>query len=402
MFLLEGTKHGPAGGGSVMVTSVDENGSITGVELYDYGANYSMDGGLWQQTVGGHGTGADLWVCSTGSGMVNTGIGDVGACGGKSMTSGVGNTMLGNYAGQSLSTGFYNVMIGYYAGAYQTNANNVVAIGLNAALVNQAEDTVAVGNNAYSSGTVGVGNTALGAHSLQSLTQASYNTAVGRSAMASSPGGDNNTAIGSNCLCYVQGKQNTAIGAYAGMSLGYQSAGGDSNSFLGYNAGLSVSTGSYNVAIGMSAAGATGPVNYSSTIAIGAFATPTTSNQGVIGGANPNGVISDLYIGQGVSAASPGGITIHATGGSGMDNPGGPLTLAGGQGTGAGPGGSVHFQVAPHGATGLNPNSLSDVAIFDESGGLTLPYIRSNSGTRYLCVDSNGTVTASTTACSGS
>lgn len=224
--------------------------------------------------------------------------------------------------------------------------------------------------------------------------------------------GDANTAVGTFALYKVYGNYNTGAGANSGDLLTRAQVGsgyvyGVSNSFFGNLAGSSFTTGSYNVAIGESA-GATGQAAFSGTILIGTGANATASHQGVIGGAyalpdgSTAGSIADLYIGQGVTMASPRGIAVHASSGKGTNRAGGPLGLAGGIGVGAGQGGSIHIQVAPHGTTGSGLNPLADAAIFEETGGLTLPFLHSNSGTRFLCVDSNGVVTASTVACSGS
>ena len=111
------------------------------------------------------------------------------------------------------------------------------------------------------------------------------------------------------------------------------------------------------------------PTGMSNTILLGTNATGTGSSQFVVGdAANP---VTDTYLG-GVfnSTASTAGTahTIHAMGGNGTDKAGGNLTIAGGQGTGAGAGGSVIFQTAPAAATASTANTLVTAMTINSPG----------------------------------
>jgi len=67
-----------------------------------------------------------------------------------------------------------------------------------------------------------------------------------------------------------------------------------------------------------------------------------------------------LYVGAGgVTAASPVGAVVNATGGSGTDIAGASLTLAGGKGTGDAAGGSVVIQTSDPGSTGTTLQTLA-------------------------------------------
>jgi len=71
-------------------------------------------------------------------------------------------------------------------------------------------------------------NSAIGYNALTADTLASFNTAVGSQSLSSDITGNNNTAIGSGALLYATSGNNTA---------------------LGFNAGLNVAAGGYNVMI---------------------------------------------------------------------------------------------------------------------------------------------------------
>src|SRR5690606_24631549 len=91
---------------------------------------------------------------------------------------------------------------------------------------------------------------------------------------------------------------------------------------------------------------------------LGQQASSTGSNQLVVGGVGAYGITRG-YFGNGVTAASPQGFTLNATGGSGTDIQGASLTLAGGRGTGTGAGGDIIFSTAAAGeATGSGQNAL--------------------------------------------
>lgn len=107
------------------------------------------------------------------------------------------------------------------------------------------------------------------------------------------------------------------------------------------------------------ALGANASAGNSSSIAIGKGAATTAANQLVIG--SSTNAISSVVIGNGVTNASPAGVTIQSTGGSGSNVAGADLNLAGGTGTGTGQGGDINLQVAKPGTTGSGGNTLATV-----------------------------------------
>ena len=112
------------------------------------------------------------------------------------------------------------------------------------------------------------------------------------------------------------------------------------------------------------ALGFSSSANFNPSIALGG--NTTAINQCVIGGVAYT--ISNLFVGNGVTAAVPLAVTINASGGSGTDIAGASLTLAGGKGTGAGTPGNVLVQVSTAGVSGTTPQTLSNVATFAPTG----------------------------------
>ena len=105
------------------------------------------------------------------------------------------------------------------------------------------------------------------------------------------------------------------------------------------------------------ALGNSASLGHTNSIVIGTSATSTANNQLVIG--STTAVINDVYIGDGVTDATPTSFTFNATGGSGTDIAGADLTIAGGRGTGTGAGGDIVFQTATPGTTGTALNAHS-------------------------------------------
>lgn len=256
-----------------------------------------------------------------------------------------------------------------------------------------------------SSGSTGQGNTAIGANAACSTTNddntmvgagsgSSGNnnscTGVGRFAAAGISNNTGITAVGASAGRFCRGEGGTFIGTAAGQGFnssnpvtggsntaignraGYSLTSGTNNVYLGHRSGdpsnaSFLVTGSNNTALGYFTNTSTGCATLSSTIAIGANASATASNQCVIGGANADGQINDMYIGSGVTFATPVNVTINASGGSGTNIVGADLSLAGGRGTGSAAGGVVNIRTAPTGSSGTALNALVTALRVDAS-----------------------------------
>lgn len=186
----------------------------------------------------------------------------------------------------------------------------------------------------------------------------------------------------------LTGTQNTLLGSGGN---GSALTSGFNNCFIGYDTGAATIGGAYNTYIG-TAAGNNGITAKGCTalgdaanitngmiggISIGIGSTATANGQFVAGSTfsvnGTNGNITNVFFGNGVTAATPVACTINGSGGSGVNIAGANLLLAGGIGTGTGTGGSLLLQVAPFGLSGSSANTLSTVATFaDGSSGTTI------------------------------
>lgn len=138
--------------------------------------------------------------------------------GGAGNASGFDNTCVGSSAGAAISTGHTNTLIGSGAGANTTSNGNT-----------------GVGYLAIREGTSGSGNVAVGSASLRYNRTGSNNTAIGSDALR---GADSNTNVSSS----------TAVGGSALLNV--QPTGSGSNTAVGYQAGMAITTGINNTAFG--------------------------------------------------------------------------------------------------------------------------------------------------------
>lgn len=211
-----------------------------------------------------------------------------------------------------------NLYVGYKAGMNNPTANTSGSGWYNTAIGSQAGLNITGGDR----------NTALGWTALQSNTSGFRNTAIGAAAMNSIVDGAYNTGIGQNALWYATSSYNmVALGYQAGVgTANYSNLGstyiGDSagrsaqsnsnyNTFLGYQAGYDVTTGTQNIVIGPQAAAGTGLTTGYNNILLGydvrSGLTRTGSNQLNIG---------NLIFGTGLatsSTLSTGNIGIGST-----------------------------------------------------------------------------------------
>jgi len=303
----------------------------------------------------------------------------MGHLAGASITTGEENTNAGWMAGNANDTGFANATFGYNAGAMAT-CSSLTAIGA------EAGDSVTSGGGTYlgraagSSVSSGVSNTIAGNFAGSDISTTSYNSIFGDIA------GKESTSTGGSYFGYkagykVTGSNGVSIGkesgvvatsgsgfVYVGADSGAKITDGTGDIAIGYKAGDDLTTGDYCIHIGYNAYVASGQGDQKYSIGLGYFAKTTASNQWVVGSSEPLGEITDAYFGQGVTKVSPGGITLNASGGSGTDNVGGDLTLAGGKSTGNATPGAVVFGTSDPGASGATLQALSEKMKISDDG----------------------------------
>lgn len=198
--------------------------------------------------------------------------------------SAAGNVAVGDFAANALTTGDYNISIGAYANTRNSTGNHNVSIGQvsggasSISTVNSSYN-VSIGSYAQSYNTsgqdynVGIGYLAMNDYN------SDYSVAVGADAMS-----DGNhygaVAVGYNALGRSSTSnpyQNTAVGLSAGDNI-YS---GDYNVLIGNNADMAATNGNYSVAVGSSCAGGTSSVSVG--YQAGASQTTTSFNNVLLG-----------------------------------------------------------------------------------------------------------------------
>lgn len=271
--------------------------------------------------------------------------------------------------------------------AFETSGTTRMTIAANGANVTMASgtDLLLQGTTAYISNpqaAAGNENEAFGLNANSSAgfrnvtvgngaTTGSINNsvAIGRSASASA-GGDSvaigETATCGNSSCVAVGQ--SGLAAFMGTALGYDASANQ------------------NEATAIGSSSVTGGTE---SIALGSGATTTAANQMVIG--SSTAAISQVYLGNGVTNASPAATIFQGTGGSGLNVAGAAITIAGGQGTGTGNGGNINFNIADPGSSGSGLNGLSNVMRLRGSDGAANFQNSTDSATGFSVLNVAGT-----------
>ncbi len=180
-----------------------------------------------------------------------------------------------------------NVFVGKNSGQSNGNGANNVAIGFNSLLANSAGSRNTVVGSSASWFSNGNSNVSVGYFSCANNQTGSYNTALGTYANNAFSGSSNNTAVGFEAIGEFDPIA-WALGRYTGDRLTgvgadalFKNKEGIRNTGVGYKALYDNETGNYNTAIGY---GAAQNINgLENTTALGNGATPTASNQVVLG-----------------------------------------------------------------------------------------------------------------------
>lgn len=343
-----------------------------------------------------------------------------GAGAGNNAATGDGNTAFGKNALKSVSAGIQNVAIGTALQSVTTGNNNV-AVGYAALNVNNGDYNTALGTFSLLNNTTGAQNLAIGYGALQNNTTGSYNTAFGVNASsannanytvtmgsASSADKDYNIAIGYGvansgissiqigALGNVSGDYSIGIGqsvtltGSSSLVIGYGAGAGVAGTALGYNASApntgniaiaasANSSGIASVAIGYGSLssgtaslalmqGASATANYAfgigynnaasaiGALSFGSYGGNATAHS-VSWGSDVSNAVA-MFLGASDVSGTPPNVTYTATKGSGSNVAGANVTLAGGQSTGSGSGGSFIIATSPAGAGGSALNAL--------------------------------------------
>jgi hypothetical protein len=215
--------------------------------------------------------------------------------------------------------------------------------------------TVVVGPGIDVDSTSGNNNTLVGAGIAQTGGTSFYDkvVAIGTGAQLQGNGKNDIVLIGYDARS--QSSQSVMIGS------GVRGNGTGGSGYVGIGQGVTIDSAGA-IVIGK---GGNSGVSNSGTIVLSEGGTGTAPNQFVVGSSTADRFISNVYIGNGVTATSPQAITYNATGGSGSNVAGASLTIAGGKATGNAAPGSVKLQTSVTGSSGSTLQTLSDRVIIN-------------------------------------
>ena len=266
------------------------------------------------------------------------------------LTTGIGNTLVGAQAGLGLSTGSHNIILGRASGITTGSDNTIIATNLTG--VNGSNSsTVAIGSMLGFGGTSSSSSILIGANS---YITGDYGICIGKSSGVTGPGlaigrstvsyGEHSLAIGSfsrayeDCIAFGMyalanvastGTSNVAVGSYAGskitsgqgnVAIGYLALQGpDSttvyttgagNVAVGQQAARSITSGYVNVAVGLSALSSitAGSANIAIGDSSGVSLTTGAYNVSIGGSALRGGVACFQNIAIGSSALAATGV----------------------------------------------------------------------------------------------
>jgi hypothetical protein len=361
--------NAPSGGG----TTISTNGARTGALVA-----YQLDGSLATTNVAIFSTNTALGIragSGLSSGNFNTFIGYntatnvtsgnssviIGYQAGKDAANAISfSTILGTAAGSTV-TADYNTLLGYHAGNLLVSGGNNVSVGYQSGNnTTNGSDNVFVGSQAGTGSGSGSRNTFVGRQAGNANTTANDNVYMGYQAGELSTTSDANTFVG------VEAGETLTAGANNNTFIGYRSGrlitSGYNNTFLGYGSGNTHTIGNNNIFLGINVNGNT-----------------NTANHFLAGGSGQP--ITSVYFGEGIADASPSSFALRATSGTGKDIAGAGITIAGGQSTGSGAGGSLTFQTSPAGSTGTTTNALVTSLLIGSDGKLSVTKTITAAGT---------------------
>jgi hypothetical protein len=155
----------------------------------------------------------------------------IGNLAGKTGATGASNVVMGYQSGDNLTTGYANTFIGANIGN-NTTQFGVTAVGFEALKSNANSYTTALGYQAGTAQTTGVGNIYLGYFAGSSNVTGGLNTYLGGRS------GQSSTASGNTALGFFSAGNTTSGGfnTFVGDSCGFTNTTGNRNVFLGYKA----------------------------------------------------------------------------------------------------------------------------------------------------------------------
>lgn len=222
-----------------------------------------------------------------------------------------------------------------------------------------------------------------------SFVGASTITTAATLAITAAPTAGTNATITNAYALWVQAGKSVFVGGATTTDSTTSEAFGRSASANNDNSvafGPSAVAGTHSVAVGVSATATTGG------IALGQSANASSVNHFVAGSTATDAFISNVFIGNGITAAAPQSVVYNATGGSGTNIAGASLSLAGGKGTGNAAGGAIPFLTSDAGGSGTTLQTLTEKARITVGGNLCIGVTTAGtSAAKVLCLSNSAT-----------
>jgi trimeric autotransporter adhesin len=307
LFALASTVFGSglASAATTISTNIQTDGTLSVTGLSTFTGPLTTSG-----TTGGYQIDGNL-ILQASSTLNSVFIGQ--SAGNSNAVTGTDNDAFGLQALYSNTTGGRDNAIGYQALYSNTTGTYNNAFGLEALYSNTTGgNTVAFGHVALYSNTTGGSNVAVGYSSLFSNTTGTGNVAVGQNS-----GQSNGSATSTVSVGFLAGGGTSLFSNQGSVAIGYEAGrhfatGSDYNTLLGFQSGVSITTGNHNIVLGAEDTTPDGLTTGSGNIIIGnntAALTATASNQLDIG---------NIIFGTGLSGT---GSTIAGSVGVGVTNP---------------------------------------------------------------------------------
>lgn len=278
---------------------------------------------------------------------------------------GFGSSTPSTFLSENIPIGaaFFNTstgVISYYSGSAWVSGSNATLSG----------DNTWTGTNEFSgqtniSGPDATSNVEIGSTANDANAGTGGTSVVVGNAAANASNGAGNVIIGSSATVPTAGATGSVV---IGLSAEGRSANTVAIGASAINTGTGVAqvligkqpssncSGNNNILIGNSAA-CTG--TSANSVAIGPVATIASRSNAFVSGSD-GFPISDVYFADGPTSTTQTAWTLHGGGGSGSDNAGGRVNIAGGFGTGTAAGGDVVLQRSPSIATGSTAQTAAD------------------------------------------
>ena len=223
---------------SLGIAAARDAENIDGAVAVGYHAMTSMtnDPNSYADNTKSENTAIGYFAMSGDENIVNTGVANT-ALGYMTLTnlsSGNFNTAIGPIALFSNTTGSSNIALGDEALKLNVSGNQNIAIGKETLSANLVSGNIGIGFKSLTATVSGSHNVSIGEESMLSNVSGFKNVAIGASSMRSANSSNyQNTSVGHDSSQFMNGNNNTAVGAGSGVNIDDPNNHSNNNTFLG-------------------------------------------------------------------------------------------------------------------------------------------------------------------------